>query len=152
MKEFSFLIRPAKNSDSPAISILLDQLGYPTPAEDVPRRLEAVTEFGDAIAMVAEDPSRGVVGLITAHVFPSVHSRNPVAWLTTLVTLDAARGEGVGSKLVSFVEDWALTRGADRVAVTSATHREWAHKFYLDRGYELTGRRFVKTLAAEPTR
>jgi GNAT superfamily N-acetyltransferase len=152
MNEPSLLIRPAENSDSHAISVLLDQLGYPTPAEDVPRRLEAVTGFGDAIAMVAEEPARGVVGLITAHVFPSVHSRNPVAWLTTLVTLDAARGEGVGSKLVSFVEDWALTRGADRIAVTSATHREWAHKFYLDRGYELTGRRFVKTLAGEPTR
>jgi GNAT superfamily N-acetyltransferase len=152
MNELSLLIRPADNADSQAISVLLEQLGYPTPADDVPRRLKAVTEFGDAIAMVAEDPARGVVGLITSHVFPSVHSPHPVAWLTTLVTLDAVRGQGVGSKLVSFVEDWALTRGADRIAVTSANHREWAHKFYLDRGYEMTGRRFIKTLAAEPSR
>ena len=152
MTESSLLIRPAENSDSDAIAVLLHQLGYPTPAGDVPLRLEAVTRFGDAIAMVAEDPVRGVVGLITSHVFPSVHSARPIAWLTTLVTLDGVRGQGVGSKLVAFVEDWALTRGADKVAVTSATHREWAHKFYLDRGYEETGRRFVKILGGEQTR
>ena len=102
--------------------------------------------------MVAEDPARGVVGLITSHVFPSVHSENPIAWLTTLVILDAARGQGVGSKLVAFVEDWALTRGADRVAVTSANHREPAHRFYLERGYEMTGLRFVKILGVERSR
>jgi GNAT superfamily N-acetyltransferase len=152
MSEPTLLIRPAEDADSHAISILLEQLGYPTPADDVPRRLKAVTEFGHAIAMVADDPVRGVVGLITTHVFPSVHSADPVAWLTTLVTLEAARGEGVGSKLVSFVEDWAAARGAPRIAVTSATHREWAHKFYLDRGYEITGRRFVKILAPEQNR
>jgi GNAT superfamily N-acetyltransferase len=152
MSEPTLLIRPAEDADSQTISILLEQLGYPTPARDVPRRLKAVTEFGDAIAMVADDPARGVVGLITAHVFPSVHSADPVAWQTTLVTLDAARGQGVGSKLVSFVEDWAVARGAPRIAVTSATHREWAHKFYLDRGYEITGRRFVKILAPEQNR
>jgi GNAT superfamily N-acetyltransferase len=151
MNEPALLIRPAEERDSEAISILLDQLGYPTGAENVPQRLGALAEIG-AIAMVAEDPVEGVVGLITAQITASIHSSTPVAWLTSLVTLDAARGKGVGSKLVSFVEDWALSRGAEKLALTSANHRERAHKFYLDRGYVMNGRRFVKILEAERNR
>jgi GNAT superfamily N-acetyltransferase len=101
--------------------------------------------------MVAEDSDRGVVGIVTAHVFPSIHSSEPSAWLTTIVVLDAARGGGVGSKLVSYIEDWAASRNVPRIAVSSGKQRERTHKFYQERGYEWTGLRFVKTLANQAT-
>ena len=142
-------IRAAEASDAAAIAILLGQLGYPAAPEDIPRRIEAVTNFSDAIAVVAED-ERGVVGLVTAHVFPSIHSGELRAWLTTLVVLERARGEGVGSKLVSYVESWAASRGVPRIAVTSGKQRERTHKFYQARGYEWTGLRFMKTLVQAP--
>jgi GNAT superfamily N-acetyltransferase len=141
-------IRPATASDSAAISVLLDQLGYPTPVEEIPRILDSVTSFSTAIAMVAEHPERGVVGLVTAHLIPSIHETKPVAWLTTLVVLDAARGEGVGSQLVSFVEDWAEKLGISRISVTSGKQRERAHRFYEERGYDWTGLRFTKIFVA----
>lgn len=143
-------IRPAAASDAAAISVLLGQLGYPAPPEDIPRRLEAVKNFSDAIAMVAEDSERGVVGIVTAHVFPTIHSGELRAWLTTIVVLDVARGEGIGSKLVSYVEDWAAARNVPRIAVTSGKQRERTHRFYQERGYEWTGLRFMKTFADQP--
>lgn len=141
-------------SDAPAISELLGQLGYPAAAEDIPRRLEAVRNFADAIAMVAEDSERGVVGIVTAHVFPSIHSGELRAWLTTIVVLDTARGEGVGSKLVTYVEDWAAARNVPSIAVTSGKQRERTHRFYQERGYDWTGLRFMKTFGEpkEPAR
>ncbi len=141
-------IRPAEASDSAAIAVLVGQLGYPAGPEDIPRRLEAVRNFSDAIAMVAED-DRGVVGIVTAHVFPSIHSGELRAWLTTIVVLDTARGEGIGSKLVTYVEEWAAARNVPRIAVTSGKQRERTHKFYRERGYEWTGLRFMKTFANE---
>lgn len=142
-------IRAAAATDATAISVLLGQLGYPASPEDIPRRIEAVTNFSDAIAVVAED-ERGVIGIVTAHVFPSIHSNHRRAWLTTLVVLELARGEGVGSKLVSYVEDWAAARGVPYIAVTSGKQRERTHKFYQERGYEWTGLRFMKTLVQAP--
>ena len=147
-------IRPAAPTDSEVIAVLLGQLGYPASPEDIPRRLEAVKNFSDAIAVVAEDSERGVLGIVTAHVFPSIHSGELRAWLTTIVVLDTARGEGIGSKLVTYVEEWAAARGVPRIAVTSGKQRERTHKFYQERGYEWTGLRFMKTFTEpkEPAR
>ena len=142
----SVKIRPATADDSAAISVLLDQLGYPVAIEDVPQRLDAINNLPSAIAMVADDPERGVVGVVTSHVFPSIHAPEPIAWLTTLVILDEVRGQGVGSQLVAFVEKWAAKNGAARVSVTSGKQRERTHRFYEKQGYERTGIRFMKIL------
>jgi GNAT superfamily N-acetyltransferase len=141
-------IRPATADDSAIIAVLLDQLGYPASAEEIPQRLAALNKLPKAIAVVAEDPELGVVGLITSHLFPSIHDNEPVAWLTTLVVLDGVRSRGVGSELVRFVEEWAAKNGAPRITVTSHKRRERTHQFYQQRGYEWTGLRLTKSLTA----
>jgi GNAT superfamily N-acetyltransferase len=87
-----------------------------------------------------------VVGLATTHIFPSIHDNGPVAWLTTLVVLEDARGAGIGSALVRHVEQWAIQNGARRLSVTSGMHRKATHDFYVRRDYENTGLRFTKKL------
>lgn len=87
-----------------------------------------------------------VVGLVTGHVFPSIHSTRAVAWLTTLVVDESSYGMGVGRALVSAVEDWARRHGATRISVTSGEHRDKAHAFYEHVGYERTGVRLTKSL------
>lgn len=140
------MIRLAEASDAHALSELLTQLGYPSSASEIAGRLEAVATFPHAVAFVAINGYGEVVGLITAHLFPSIHDNQPVAWLTTLVVLEDARGAGIGSSLVKHIEKWATQNGARRLAVTSATHREEAHAFYEKRDYERTGLRFAKDL------
>ena len=98
---------------------------------------------------MAENAEGDVVGLATARLIPSIHEHNPIGWLTTLVVLESVRGQGVGSQLVTFVEDWATDRGADRITVTSGKQRTKTHDFYVERGYVHQGLRFMKRLREE---
>ena len=84
--------------------------------------------------------------MITGHIIPSIHDNDPVAWLTTLVVLEDARGAGIGSALVRHVEGWAVEKGAKRLSVTSGIQRLSTHEFYEKRDYQRTGLRFSKQL------
>lgn len=142
------MIRPAVPSDAPILSELLSQLGYPCSPEEIPARLHAFARFPQTAALVATNGYGEVVGLVTSHIVSSIHDNDPVAWLTTLVVLEDARGAGVGSALVKHVEEWAVRNGAKRLSVTSAMHREETHDFYEKRDYARTGLRFSKRLQA----
>jgi GNAT superfamily N-acetyltransferase len=132
------------------LSELLAQLGYPAAVSEIPDRLRAIESFPAAGAFVATNRYAEVVGLVTAHLFPSIHDNGPVAWLTTLVVLEDARGLGIGSALVQHVERWAVEKGAKRLSVTSGLQRVNTHEFYEKRDYERTGLRFSKHLRPEP--
>jgi predicted N-acetyltransferase YhbS len=140
------ICRPAATADAPVIAELLGQLGYPATAEDVVDRLARLEHFRDAIALVAEIDGR-VVGVVTGHVFPSIHAQSLVAWLTTLVVSEDHYNVGVGRRLAEAVEEWARGHGAARISVTSGKHRDGAHAFYEHIGYERTGVRLTKILA-----
>jgi len=142
-------IRAAAPSDAPILCELLAQLGYPASVADIPARLSALASFPHAAAFVATNGYGEVVGLATTHIFPSIHDNGPVAWLTTLVVLEDARGAGIGSALVRHVEKWAARNGAKRLSVTSGMHRKATHEFYERRDYENTGLRFTKKLAPD---
>lgn len=142
-------IRPAAPSDASVLCELLAQLGYPATVDEIPARLSAVANFPRAAAFVAINGYGEVVGLATTHIFPSIHDIQPVAYLTTLVVLEDARGAGIGSALVKHVEQWATRNGAKRLSVTSGMHRRATHEFYVKRDYENTGLRFTKKLTGE---
>jgi GNAT superfamily N-acetyltransferase len=142
-------IRAAAPSDAPILCELLAQLGYPASVAEIPARLSALASFPRAAAFVATNGYGEVVGLATAHIFPSIHDNGPVAWLTTLVVLEDARGAGIGSALVRHVEQWAAQNGAKRLSVTSGIHRRATHEFYEKRDYDNTGLRFTKKLTGD---
>ena len=142
----SLRIRSAAPADAPALSRLLGQLGHPADAADIPQRIEKLHARPGTTVLVAEDQNGEVIGLVTVHLFPSIHASEPVAWLTTLVVEERARGRGVGSALVVRAEEWAISGGAGRISLTSALHRKAAHQFYMARDYEHTGVRLSKLL------
>ena len=139
----SLTIRPAASGDAAAISRLLDQLGHPASAAEIPERIEKLHARPGTIVLVAERAGE-VVGVVTVHLFQSLHAHEPVAWLTTVVVDESVRGKGVGSVLVARAEEWAIQHGAIRVSLTSALHRKRAHEFYKARNYEHTGVRLSK--------
>ncbi len=139
----SLKIRPAVSGDAAAISRLLDQLGHPASAADIPERIEKLRARPGTIVLVAESDG-DVIGVVTVHLFQSLHASEPVAWLTTVVVDENVRGKGVGSELVGRAEEWAIEQGAIRVSLTSALHRKRAHEFYKKRNYEHTGVRLSK--------
>ena len=141
-------IRPAVANDAPALAQMLDQLGYPTDASEIPGRLERMRERPGTTVFVAEQRDKPV-GVVTVHLFPALHTSEPVAWLTALVVDETVRGSGVGSALVERAEEWASRHGAKRLALTSHLRRKEAHEFYKRRDYEQTGVRLAKELTAE---
>ena len=140
----SLRIRPAAPGDAAPLGRLLEQLGYPTDPAEIPGRIEKLHARPGTMVLVGEDEHGDVVGVVTVHLFQSIHSSEPAAWLTSLVVEEKARGQGVGSALVLRAEDWAIQHGALRISLTSALHRERAHEFYKTRDYEHTGVRLTK--------
>ena len=139
-------IRAATSDDAPALSRLLTQLGYPTDAADIPERIARINARPGTTVLVAEHQQGEVVGVVTVHLFQSMHVAEPTAWLTTLVVDEKARGRGIGSALVENAEEWAIQHGARRISLTSGLHRTHAHDFYKTRNYEHTGVRLTKIL------
>ncbi|HKW50770.1 MAG TPA: GNAT family N-acetyltransferase [Candidatus Eisenbacteria bacterium] len=122
--------------DTAAVARLATQLGYPSTAAQIERRLHALEESPDARVLVAEAPDGAVLGWI--HVFGRrMLESDPDAEIGGLVVDEAARGRGVGSALVASAEAWARERGYDIVSVRSNVIRAEAHEFYKSRGYQV---------------
>ena len=141
-------IRSATPADALALAPLLEALGYPADAATIGRRLEVLARHPGPITVLVAAPPEGsaLLGLVTAHAFPSIHQDAMVAWLTTLVVAPDARGRGVGRGLVAAVEGWARQQGAVRISLTSGAQRDEAHAFYTRLGYAVSGRRFSRSL------
>lgn len=122
--------------DAAAVARLATQLGYPSTAAQIERRLQALEKSPDARVLVAEAPDGAVQGWI--HVFGRrMLESDPDAEIGGLVVDEAARGRGVGSALVASAEAWARERGYDIVSVRSNVIRAGAHEFYKSRGYQV---------------
>ena len=139
------LIRAPTPDDAAAIAELLGVLGYPATPVEVRERLARFDEVETATIAVAELEGRAV-GLVTGHVFSSIHAGATVAWLTTLVVSDRYQNRGIGAQLTAVIEDWARQKGAVRVSLTSGLQRHEAHAFYEHLGFERTGVRLTKGL------
>jgi len=126
-------IRRPLPGDDDALARLASQLGYPSTAADMARRLARLRGEDGAAVLVAE--REGVVrGWI--HVF-GVHSveSDAFAEIGGLVVDESARGHGTGAALVAAAEEWALRAGYPALRVRSNVVRAAAHRFYERRGF-----------------
>jgi GNAT superfamily N-acetyltransferase len=139
----SLRIRDARREDSAALADLLGQLGYPTGAAAVERRLERLGE-ADRI-FVAEDDGR-IAGFAGLHVSPSLEYDGDAAKVSAIVVDENTRRRGIGRALMEAVEAEARARGCVLMFLTTAERRADAHEFYRRLGLEETGRRFAKPL------
>jgi GNAT superfamily N-acetyltransferase len=140
-------IRSARAEDAPALSRLYAQLGYPNgnAPELLSDRLARIRALGDEL-LVVEQEDGTVVGLAGLHLVHVMHYAKPLCYITSFVTDDAVRRQGIGRKLLDAAEAWARENGCYRLALTSAEHRADAHAFYPACGFPMTGRRFGKEL------
>jgi GNAT superfamily N-acetyltransferase len=138
-------VRDARPEDAAALAGLLDQLGYPVAAADLPARLDRFREQGNGHVLVALTDGQ-VVAFAAFEITYPIHNEDPVAHLTAIAVAQAARRQGIGRRLLLAVESAARAAGCDHVVVTSAEQRSDAHAFYPSAGWVATGRRFGKPL------
>ena len=154
MSDDSIRLRAPTASDAAAIASLLTELGYRVERAEIPARLSAIVDEGGAV-ILAVDSSDEALGLMSLARHSILHAAGSVAYITALVTANAARRRGVGQRLVSAAKEWAGQHGCVRLTVTSAEHRADAHAFYPACGMPYTGRRFaapiVQTASDGPT-
>jgi N-acetylglutamate synthase-like GNAT family acetyltransferase len=146
-KKNSVSIRRAQPSDARRIAELSGQLGYPTTAKQMAKRLEAVLKDRDAACFLAETKEQGVVGWVHLSFTPLVEVQKR-AEVNGLVVEEATRSQGAGALLLEAGERWARKQGCKGVSVRSNVIRKRAHAFYLRHGYEhyKTQKAFRKTL------
>src|SRR6267143_1378466 len=123
----TFTVRRAEAEDADAIAVCLAALGYATPT-----------------VLVAEDPTTGIVGVVSVHLVPLFHAPGSLARLTALAVVPGHQRKGAGRALIAAAEAFAWEHDCRRVEVTSGDHREDAHKFYHALGYAIDERRFIK--------
>jgi len=139
-------IRTAVSKDTPAVAPLLAELGYPQQADELAARITRLADTRTDAVLVAELDGR-IVGVACLHVTVFLHLPGAGrARLTALVVDSAYRGSGIGGRLLRAAEEAAAQRDCIAVELTSAAHREAAHRFYRAAGYEDVPRRFIKDL------
>ena len=133
-------IRIATMSDARDLLPLMEQLGYPQNAQDFEKRLEIfMGKEGYGVA-VAEN-SKTIIGLVAwskSIIFVSTATR---IHIEGLVVNKQYRGQGIGKKLMNFVEDIAKTLSPCIIDLTSGLRRakDGSHEFYKTLCYKNDG-------------
>jgi GNAT superfamily N-acetyltransferase len=104
-----------------------------------------VRERGGEVIVVVDDGD--VVGMCQLIIFR--HFQHTAGWCAELESVyvrSDRRGQGVGSAILAFAEDWARRSGCYRMQLTSRNERLDAHRFYRAQGYLQMSQGFKKSL------
>jgi GNAT superfamily N-acetyltransferase len=127
-------IRPATLADHPSIAALTGELGYPTTTEAMLARMQMRPET-EAVFVATTDHE--VIAWIQTGITWSLEAGS-FAEIRGLVVAASHRSGGIGASLVAAAEQWATSRGMDRLRVRSNVIRERTHRFYERLGFTLT--------------
>ncbi len=142
-----YCIRVADAFDCEDMAVLATQLGYPSTAQEIQRRIAEMKDRDRYAVYVAVDSNKKVIGWIGVYLFRAVEV-DEFAEISGLVVEQSVRSHGIGAKLLLAAEEWARTSGCLHISVRSNVVRERAHKFYLRHAYAFTKvqKTFVKNL------
>lgn len=145
-KESEVRIRRARIADASCLATLAGELGYPTAAREMKKRLDRVLRQASHIVLVAEKDG-DVIGWLHLSVSPllDVPMR---AEINGLIVAEGKRSAGAGAKMLTVGEQWARRKRCTGMSVRSNVIRERAHAFYERQGYEhyKTSKAFRKPL------
>lgn len=121
-------------ADAPRLGELSAVLGYRVATEAVVERLTRLLGRADDTVLVAELPSRRIVGWVHGSDRELLESGRRCEILGLVVDAEHRR-QGVGRRLVAAVETWATRRGLQEIVVRSNVMRAESHPFYERLGY-----------------
>ncbi|WP_424813245.1 N-acetyltransferase family protein [Roseococcus sp. YIM B11640] len=137
-------LRAPHAADLPAIRRLIAQLGYELSPETIQANLAELAERSEPVLLACEGEE--VLGLMAIRWGRMLQTPAPLARITTLVVLDAARGRGVGKLLVDAGADLARAAGSEVLELTTGLHRTAAQEFYKAIGFTVSALRLNRPL------
>ena len=136
MQNNTLTIRTPEPADYARLAELAGELGYPSSAEDIARRLAGLLDISQQhVIFVAQRAGEPIAGWICVAVQGTIES-DAHAEITGFVVGSEFRSQGVGEQLLARAEAWARERNVHSVRLRSNVIRDRAHAFYLREGYE----------------
>nr|WP_314507572.1 GNAT family N-acetyltransferase [uncultured Lachnoanaerobaculum sp.] len=142
------MIREIDISDAEEIQkICKIALGYDVDISTVKNQINKLScdNKHHIIAVYEDDNIQKAIGFVHAQVYESVYSDTGLNILGLAVD-PQFQGNGVGKKLMYYIEKYALDNNMDFIRLNSANYRLEAHKFYENIGYtsDKLQKRFIK--------
>lgn len=150
-------IRPAASRDR---TFILDLVPRLIEFGDVPGRessemvardravlIEALDKPDSDVALfVAEDDSGNALGFIHLTTADDYYSARETGHIADIVVAPEAGGQGVGSALIAYAEEWARARGFSMLTLNVFTANRLARDLYRKLGFEEEWIRCIKRL------
>ena len=134
-------IHKARRKDLPEVIALLAQMDGETPlplaaAARIHREMSKYPSYSCYLALADGSP----VGTFTLLVFPTlVHDGRLEALVDGVVVSNAWRGRGIGGAMMAEAMRLAAEAGCYKLALSSNSRREDAHRFYRSLGFRQHG-------------
>jgi ribosomal protein S18 acetylase RimI-like enzyme len=130
--------REAKKEDAPSLLKLLDQLGYPDlNSSDFDRTFDEVLSSHHSRLLVAETNTGEILGYILFTSRPQLRLCGDSIEIDELSVSESSRGRGVGTALLDKAKEFAISRKAKRLILSTNRDREsYQRHFYQKYGFE----------------
>lgn len=125
------------------------ELGYDVNLDIVKKQIEKLTNDNkhNIIIGFENEQTRKIIGFVHAELYESLYMDTGLNILGLAVDSNF-QGQGIGKKLMSSIEDYALKNNISYIRLNSNVRRIGAHKFYESIGYvcDKTQKRLIKKL------
>jgi ribosomal protein S18 acetylase RimI-like enzyme len=128
------IVRRATGSDLPAISGLMEQLGYPAAAIELNRRFLTVWHNRQEHRLLVAEYETALAGLIHLTIRHTL-TRDNFIEIVSLVVAESLRRRGIGRMLVREAEQWASDLKLTSIRLYSDAVRISGQQFYVQNGY-----------------
>ncbi len=138
-------IRKAQTEDADEIAELLRALGWFTHLNAEPKET-SVERIGRHLALCNADDSHSIyvaeadgtiLGYVAVHWLPYLILAGPEGYISELFLSEAARGQGLGPRLLEVVKQEAEMRGCARLRLINNKSRDsYQRKFYEKHGWQ----------------
>lgn len=139
-------IKAPNIGDAPAISALLESLGYPGTQLFIEKRVTQLLFHQDAALLVAVNAGH-IRGVISLHFIPQIALAGDFCRISYFCVSEESRGCGIGALLEEKAVAIAVQRGCDRIEVHCNVRRVDAHRFYYRKGYVDSPKYLFKSLS-----
>lgn len=125
------------------------ELGYDVDLDIIKKQIEKLTNDNkhNIIIGFENEQTRKIIGFVHAELYESLYMDTGLNILGLAVDSNF-QGQGIGKKLMSSIEDYALKNNISFIRLNSNVRRVEAHKFYESIGYicDKTQKRLIKKL------